>query len=260
MRNIARWMLCGAVLCFFPPSEPKAQDGEVLQSRPVSVMDAMAEDMIRITSDGVQNGFKAEHFRRYAALVRTLDAHLEESGTNRELENRLSEDDAAKLNPALFARITAEYWKKKGIQFDEQELKARLSMNGKSYLETKAAIKRMGGVRALHKAVADALEQKAKDIEAAVSQAVPALHRSRPVVGGRVLDIRPEFLPAQYDLSYLVGLNVDCLCKAMVTEGVILSIACATCPVCQAACAPAAVLLALEKLMEAYGICDPNRC
>ncbi len=260
MRRIARWMLCGAILWFFPPSALKAQEGTASYSQPASVMDAVADEMIRITSDASRNGFKAEHFRRYAALVRALDADLEENGTNREIDGKLDEDDAARLNPALAARITAEYWKKKGVRLDEQELRARLLMNAKSYLDTKAAIKRMGGVRALHKAIADALEEKAKEIEAAASRVDPVLHRDRFAYGARILGIRPEFTPAQYDLSYLVGVNVDCLCKAMVTEGVILTIFCVACPACQPACASAAFLLALEKLMEAYGICDPSRC
>lgn len=262
MKRFTRKMFCGAVLLAFPILGLHARDkaADVIDRQPDSVMDALADEMIRITSDGTRNGIKAEHFRRLAGLVRTFDAHLEENGTNRELDSRLEEDDAFRLNPAQTARVTADYWKTKGVHFDESDLMARLSMESRTYLETKLAIKRRGGVRALHRAIAEAFEQKARELEALAFRDGPSVRRDPVALRGLGIFPRQEFTRAQYDYSDLIGVNVDCLCKAMVTEGQLLTFACLMIPGCEALCVPAAVLLGLEKLMEAYGMCVPSRC
>jgi hypothetical protein len=189
-----------------------------------------------------------------------FDAHLEDKGTNRELNGKLDDEDLYKMNPALGARITVEFWQKKGIHFNENEIAARLSMDAATYRETKKAIKAQGGVRAVHKAIAHALERKAKEFETVAFRGGPAIRNGRIAVADRGAFRQPEFMPVQYDYAWLYRSDMDCLCKAMVTEGVILTIACLTCPVCQPVCVPAAIMLAMEKLFESFGWCVPSRC
>jgi hypothetical protein len=260
MEKIARRNFCAAALVAFPLLRLHAQESEVPYETSDSVLEALADEIILVTADGAERGFKAEHFRRYAGIVRTFDAHLEDKGTNRDLNERLDDEDFYKVNPALTAKITVEYWRKKGIYFNENEFAARLAMDPTSYRETKKAIRKQGGIRAVHKAIAVALDRKAKDYETVALRGGPAIRNGRIAVGEPGTFRQPEFMAAQYDMAWLYGAQMDCLCKAMVTEGVILTIACLTCPGCQAVCVPAGIMLAMEKLFESFGWCVPSRC
>ena len=260
MEKIARRKFCGAAIVAFPLLRLHAQENEVPYDQSDLVLEALADEIVRITADGAGAGFKAEHFRRYAGIVRTFDAHLENKGTNRELNNRLDDEDLYKVDPASTARVTVEYWQKKGIHFNENEFAARLALDPTTYRETKRAIKKQGGVRAVHKAIADALERKAKEYETVAFKGGNAIRNGRIDVGKPGAFRQPEFVAAQYFPPWLSGAQMDCLCKAMVTEGVLLTIVCVVCPVCQAVCIPAAVLLAIEKLIESFGWCTPSSC
>ena len=70
------------------------------------------------------------------------------------------------MNPAHTARITTQYWQKRAIDFDENELAAQLTISPADYREMKKAIKKHGGIRALHKDAADLFERKAKEYDA----------------------------------------------------------------------------------------------
>jgi hypothetical protein len=260
MEIIARRSFCTAALAAFPLLRLHAQEDEVPDETGDSVLDALADEIILVTADGAGRGFKSEHFRRYAGIVRTFDAHLQDKGTNRELNKRLDDEDLYRMNPASAARMTVEYWREKGIHFNENEFAARLAIDPATYRETKRAIKRQGGVRAVHKAIASALDRKAKEYETVAFKGGPAIRNGRIDLSEPGAFRQPEFMAAQYDMGWLYGAQMDCLCKAMVTEGVILTIACLTCPGCQAACVPAGIMLAMEKLFESFGWCVPSRC
>jgi hypothetical protein len=260
MQKIARRKFCESAIMAFPLLSLYAKDRDARSDPSDPVSDALTDEIIRITAEGAQNGFKAEHFRRYAGVIRALDAHLEGNGTNRELNSRLEEDDSYKMNPALGAQITLKYWKKKGVYLNEGDLTARLTMNRTAYMETKMAIKKQGGVRVVHQAIADAFERKAKEFETVAFRGGPVMHNGHIAIRGLDFSRQPEFMNVQYDFRMYVGLNLDCLCKAMVIEGEMLMIACLLCPGCQALCIPAGILLATEKLMEAFGMCVPTGC
>jgi len=260
MQKIARRMFCGAAIAAFPLLRSYSRGADFQDDSPDFVLDTLADEIARITADGAENGFRAEHFRRYAGVIRTFDAHLEDKGTNGEVNKKLDEDDAHRMDPAAAARVIAEYWKKKGLVFNEDDLTASLTIDSRAYGETKRAIKRQGGVRMIHKAVAEVFERKAKEAENAAFRGGPAKHNGRIFVGNPGASRQPEFMAVQFDYTYMNGTSVDCLCKAMVTEGVLLTMACLLCPGCQALCVPAGIMLAIEKLMEAMATCMPQRC
>jgi len=239
-----------AVLAF-PLLRLRSEGGENLFNQSDPVLDTLADEIARIAADGAQSGFKAEHFRRSAAVMRTLDAWLEEKGAARELNRRLEDDDYGKLNPCLLAQETADYWQAHGVYLSKDDLTARLSMDPMAYREMKAVIKKQGGVHALHSAIAAALERRAKEYETAAFKGRVAFPAPRK--------IGATFTTVQFPGLLAFGSNFDCLCRAMVAEGVLLAVVCgaALCPPC---CAPAVVIIVTENLFESMGLCNPNQC
>jgi hypothetical protein len=138
-------------------------------------------------------------------------------------------------------------------------LTALLTMDSKAYKNAKTAIKKQGGVRVVHRRMVEAFERKAKEVETVAFRGGPAMRNGRIAVHGLEAARRPEFMAVQYDYGMSTG-SLDCLCKAMVVEGELLMILCLLWPGCQALCIPAGILIAMEKLMEAFGMCSPTRC
>ena len=223
------------------------------------LMDVLADEFAGTTFDGARNGFGAGHFRQYAGQIRILDAHLENEGINKKLNNKLDEDDYHLLDPDQMVRMTKEYWKEHGVLLNENNLRDQVSLDMDSYWRMKKAIKKGGGVRALHRSVAEALTQKATESETIVFRGGPMIRNGQvafPASGNPVHQIKP----AEYVLDFhsFIGLDLDCLCKAMATEGALLTILCAL--GCVPCCAPAGILLALEILISLFGYCDPSQC
>ncbi len=259
MEEMARRRFCGTALLALPLLCLRAKCSEdLLSDRPDAVIDALADEVTRIAAEGAQNGFKAEHFRRCAGVIRTFDARLEEKGTNRDLNSRLDDDDYYKLNPTFTAQKTVEYWDKHGIYLNKDDLIARLTMNPTAYREMKKNIKRMGGVRVLHANIADALERKAKEYEAAALKGAAVIRNGRVAFHSFGRSPVAEFMPVQYDFMALANSNLDCLCRAMVVEGSLLSLACLV--GCVECCIPGVFLLAMEKFIEGIGVCNPSAC
>ena len=281
MEKIARRMFCGTAMMAFPLLRLHAGAGEDVPLPADAVIDILADQITGITADGAQNGFKAEHFRRYAGLVRTFDAYLEQKGTNREFNDRLDDDDFYRVNPAFTAQVTAQYWQKHAIHFDENALAAQLTIGAAEYRELKRAIKRRGGVQTLHKAVAAAFDLKAKECEDKVIK-IGATFGNPLRLPHRGKLPQPRFMPAQFqippdpsgamppDLAGIVppdlaavlasyGSSLDCLCKALLVEGSVLALFCAM-AVCVPCCPIAAIAIALKNLLEAFHMCDANNC
>jgi hypothetical protein len=265
MEKTTRRIFCGTAMMAFPmlalAAQGKDKHGTVddLSGSEDPLLDALADEFTRVTADGAQNGFKTEHFRHYAEFVRIFDAHLEGRGTNKEIDRRLDEDDFNKLDPARAARNTANYWHKHGIDFREDELAAGLTMDANTYREVKKAIKKQGGVRALHARIADALERKAKEHETAVLRGGPSVQEGRISFPKRKSPLQLQFINVQYELLYALGWNFNCLCRAMQLEGGVLMLLCDTL-ICLPCCAPGAILLALLNILQGLGLCNPNRC
>jgi hypothetical protein len=269
MEKIARRRFCGTALLTLPLFCLPAKGNEDPSDQSDPILDALADEITRIAADGAQNGFKAEHYRRCAGVVRTFDARLEEKGANREVNNRLDDDDFYKLNPSITAQMTVDYWNRHGVRLSTSDLEARLTVDPAAYREIKKRIKRLGGIRVLHASYAAALERKAKE------STIAALREGVAMRNGFVTfpspgNAREKFMAVQYDLDlnnfdlnnldidFFLNTNLDCLCRAMIVEGALLSLAClAGCAPC---CVPAGVLLALEKLFEGCGMCSPSRC
>ena len=155
--------------------------------------------------------------------------------------------------------MTLEYWKKHGVLINESNLRNQIAVDVNSYRSMKRVIKKGGGVRVLHGKVAEALERKARESETAVLRNGPVIRNGRvtfPAAGNTAYQIKPA--SAQYDIHSFIGIDLDCLCKAMAVEGSILALLCVL--GCVPCCAPSAVLLALETLMDSTGICDPDLC
>jgi len=263
MEKIARRSFCGTALLALPLFCIRARAADDLSEQSDFILDNLADEFTRIAADGAQNGFKSEHFRRCAGLIRTFDVRLEEKGTNRDLNSRLEEDDFHKLNPSLTARRTMEYWDKHGIHLGESDLKAQLTMSPADYRQMKKRIKKLGGVRRLHAGIAEALERKATEYEgAAIRGAAAVVQNGRIVFPSSRKTNRPEFTPVQFegilvpDVFWLP--NMDCLCRAMTVEGALLSLACLV--GCVPCCVPAAFMLAFEKFLEGIGLCSPSHC
>ena len=241
-----------------------AKFGEKSSGQSDAVIDSLADEISQITKDGIQNGFKGEHLRRYAGVVRTFDACLEEKGSNQDFDNRLDMDDYSQLNPAYTARITTQYWQKRAINFDEDELAAQMAITPEDYREMKRAIKRRGGIRALNKEVSDLFERKAKEYDANANKDGADFKKGAFRFPFRLQSSRSNFVQVQdfLDPSVLLGMsagiNMDCLCKALSVEASILGIICAA--GCAPCCAAAATMIAVKNLLEAFGACSASRC
>ena len=223
------------------------------------ITDVLADEFARTTFDGARNGFGARHFRQYAGYVRIFDAHLHSEGTNKKLDNKMDEDDYHLLDQDRTVRLTTEYWKKHGVLINENNLRDHISFDMDSYRSMKKAIKKMGGVRILHERVAEALERKARETETVVFRGGPVTRDGNvifPAAGNSPHQIKSVDL--QLDIHSFIGIDLDCLCKAMAVEGSILALLCVL--GCVPCCAPSAVLLALETLMDSTGFCDPTLC
>jgi hypothetical protein len=257
MQKIARRSFCGTALMAFPLLGLSFQDNEGTGASD-RVLDSIADEFARITTDGAQHGFRAEHFRRYASNMRIFDAHMEGRGVNKETNRKLEEEDYPQLNPVRTAQSVVEFWKKHGLYFDQDDLAGSLSIDVKSYKSLKSAIKKNGGVRKLHAKIADSFERKAKEFEAAAYHGGPRIKAGRVTIPRSEVSGRPLFVPAQFDVSMFAGFSLDCLCRAMIIEGSLLSLLCVVglLPCCEIA----AFLLAFEKLMEGLGMCSPNGC
>jgi hypothetical protein len=258
MEKIARRTFCGATILALPLLCLRAQGDEEPFDQSDAVLDTLADEVSRIAADGAQNGFKAEHFRRCAGVIRTFDACLEEEGTNRRLNSRLDDDDFYMLNPSLTAQKTVDYWSKHGLHLDKDDLTARLAMDGNAYRETKRNIKKLGGVRALHASTAGALDRKATEYEASAFKEGPGIRKDRLALASSSRSRRAGFMPVQLDLGMLVGADLDCLCGALIVEGALLALTCVV--GCGPCCIPAVFLLALEKFLEGIGLCTPANC
>jgi|WetSurMetagenome_2_1015567.scaffolds.fasta_scaffold253939_2 hypothetical protein len=290
MEDTTRRKFCGTAILAIPALAVigKAKTTDIdndFSAAPDSIFNSLADEFTRITVDGAQNGFKSEHFRRYAGFMRVFDAQMESKGINRETDKKLDEDDFYKLNPMRSAKLASDFWRKRRIEIREDELTERLTMDWKIYNEWKKAIKKQGGVRALHARVAIAFEQKAKEYETSTLRNGPFIRQGRIEFPRR--EEQAAFVKAQYidpdrlisefvfegvtiplplvgdawSIVESIGFNINyhCLCRAMIVEGAILSLACLL-GLCLPCCAPGAILLAAEKLLEGLGLCSPTKC
>jgi hypothetical protein len=267
MEKMNRRNFCGASLLALPLmnvfAEDKGIDGFSSESDPV--MNALADEFTRTTLDGAHNGFGSTHFRQYAGLVRIFNAHLDAKGTNRRLNKKLDDDDYYLLNPERTVRITMEYWKKRGVILNEDTLTSMAVIDGNSYGSIKKAIKKQGGIEKLHESIAEAFDRMAEEHETTAFRSGLTFHNGSiifPAVRGG--SRRNHFLnvqdvnPGDLDPHMFIGIDLDCLCKAMKVEGALLSILCVT--VCPPCCVPAALMLALATLGESMGFCDSKKC
>jgi hypothetical protein len=289
MEDTTRRKFCGMAILALPAlavlAKAKAIDIDDSPDSADPIFNSLADEFTRITVDGAQNGFKSEHFRRYAGFMRVFDAQMENKAINKETDKKLDEDDFYKLNPFRSARSISDFWRRRKIEIREDELIERLTMDWKTYREWKKAIKKQGGVRALHARVAEAFEKKAKEYETSALRKGPFIQQGRiefPRQEEQAAFVKAQYedpdrlltefifdglilpLPgigAIYDIARSVPLNInyDCLCRAMVVEGSVLSLTCLT-GFCLPCCTPAATLLAVEKLMEGLGMCSPTKC
>ncbi len=262
MERTTRRTFCSAA-ALAVPALPLLAHGKGAGENDVSdrqdlIFNALAGEFVRVTADGAQFGFKAEHFRRYAGFIRVFDAHMESTGLNREFDKRLDEDDFHRLDPARAAKSAVDFWRKHDVDMPEDELTARLMMDRNFYIEGKKAIKKLGGIRAVYAKAAEVFERKAKEYETSSFRGNPVVREGRIVFPRQ--NGQPEFMKVQLDylLSITVGFNLDCLCRAMVVAGAASSLLCilGVPPLC----IPGATLLALEKLMEGLRLCDPGKC
>jgi hypothetical protein len=298
MQKTTRRMFCGTALAALPALGLVAKEQEFRMDNPYDssdpIIEAIADEFAHVTEDGVRNGFKSEHFRRYAGFLRMLDAQMENKGVNKELDKRLDDDDFNRLNPAKSSQFIADFWRKRNMDLRENEM---MNIDWKSYQEGKKGIKKIGGARALTAKAAFLLELKAKQYETSAFRGGPFMREGRIAFPRQTekplfvnvdavyvtslnlgtLDMLDEIfqslqqngtLPSQ-DLasaSNSVGIpdpriraQFDCICKAMIVMAASLAISCAT-MVCVPCCPPAALFMAVEKLMESCGICDSNHC
>jgi hypothetical protein len=263
MEKTTRRTFCGTALVALPLLSIRAGAGadDYFAESSDFILDSLADEFTRIAADGAEHGFKAEHFRRCAGLIRIYDGRLEEKGLNRDLDLRLDDDDFHKLNQRQAAKRTVEYWKKHGMYFDEEDFKRKLTMSPHEYQDIKKKIKKAGGFRKVHAAIAESLERKAAENTALDIKGTATFQKGRVVFPMSRKTDRADFTQAQWELvlPQVFGLpNLDCLCRAMVLEGALLALAClagiAPC------CIPSTFLIALEKLLEGMGLCIPSRC
>ncbi len=269
MKKIGFQSLCvaAAIACLLIC--PRLKAGENLSGRPDPAIDAFADEIAQITMDGAQHGFKAAHFRRYAATVRTLDACLEQRGVHKDFDRKLEEEGLDRIDPGLIAQVTAQYWKKRGIGFEQKDLAMQLSIDTADLRELRKAIKKAGGSRSLLKAVAYAFEKKAKDSELhAVNN--PAFLREGAVrIPGRGSSFHPGFIQVQEigspdasilsDPAFTAGIRLECLCAMLLAGGVALSNACAS-GECEICCPLSALMIAMSNFLEAFHVCSANGC
>lgn len=264
MEKVSRRVFCGTSVMAYPLMNVIAKqkrnsactDTAVLED---PIMDVLADEFAQTTYDGARKGFGSEHFRQYAGYVRIYDAQLYARGTNKKLDKKMDEDDYHLLDPDNTVRMTAEYWKKHGILLNENSLREQVSFDRNSYRLMKKAIKKMGGVRALHRSLADAFEHKAEEAEQSIFRRGPIVRNGQvifPAAGNPVHQIKPVELVL--DVHSFIGIDLDCLCKAMAVEGAILALICVV--GCVPCCTASAVMLALEVLMNTMGGCDPELC
>ena len=260
MGNIARRNFCGAAFLALPLLCIRARAADDLPEPSDVILDNLADEFTRIAADGAQNGFKSEHLRRCAGLIRAYDVRLEEKGTNGDLDHRLDDDDFHRLNPSLAAQRAVEYWNKHGLHLKESVLRANLAMSSNDYQEMKQRIKKSGGVRKLHAGIADALEQKAVGYESYIFRGTAMVHNGRGAIPPSGESNRNVFLQVQDMLTPEIFLlpSMDCFCKAMTVEGALLSLACVV--GCAPCCVPAAIILAFEQFAEGIGLCSPSSC
>ncbi len=258
MEKIARRAFCGTAFMAFPLLNLIAGDDDIRGGEADSVLDVLADEISRITADGARDGFRGEHFRRYAGILRAFDAHLEDNGTNREVNRKFGEEGILPYDAADIARTTAEYWERKGIHFDADDLTSQFGMDPVAFHEIRRAVKRQGGVRTIHRLAAEAFERKAKEVRTAALRGRPAMHNGRIIFARYAASRPPEFMQVQYDFSMMVGSNLDCLCAAMKVEIGVLALLCA-CGVAPA-CVPAGVMGGMLAVMEGLGMCNASRC
>jgi hypothetical protein len=276
MEKMNRRNFCGASIMALPLMNVFAEENGIntLLNETNPVLDTLADEFTRTTLDGVQNGFRAHHFRQYATQVRFFNACLDAEGVNNTLNAKLDEEDYYLLNADNAVQFTVEYWKKHGVLINEEDLAYRMAIDENSYKMTKKAIKKMGGVRKLNERIALAFERKAEKFISTAYQSGLTINNGSiqfPVLSGHgcktgFRNVQYEGLEGFEDLEDLqnldphlfIGLDIDCLCKAMVTEGALLTIMCVT--ICQPCCVPAGILLGISTLMDELGFCDSDRC
>lgn len=276
MEKMNRRNFCGASIMALPLMNVFAEENGIntLLNETNPVLDTLADEFTRTTLDGVQNGFRAHHFRQYATQVRFFNACLDAEGVNNTLNAKLDEEDYYLLNADNAVQFTVEYWKKHGVLLNEDDLAYRMAIDENSYKMTKKAIKKMGGVRKLNERIALAFERKAEKFISTAYQSGLTINNGSiqfPVLSGHgcktgFRNVQYEGLEGFEDLEDLqnldphlfIGLDIDCLCKAMVTEGALLTIMCVT--ICQPCCVPAGILLGISTLMDELGFCDSDRC
>lgn len=258
MQTIGRRTFCGTAVMAFPMLMLHADEKGNRSGQSGTVIDSLADEFTRITTDGAHHGFRGEHFRRYAGIVRTLDAYMEDKGRSTEVNNRLDDDDFDKVNPAFAAHITTEFWNKHGIEFRENDLAAQYAIDRAKYLEIKKAIKKQGGVRALHASIADIFERKAKDHETVALKSGADVRNGRLVLSPPRKSQRSEFTTIQFPFVNPF-MSPDCICLEMVVAGCLMVALCVTliAPEC---CPIAASIFAFEKLLESLGLCRPSDC
>ena len=267
MQEMTRRYFCGASAFALPLARLFAGAAEDDPGAGYSdpVLDVLAEEFARTTTDGAEKGFGSAHFLQYAGQVRLFDAFLEDKGTNAKMDRMLDEDDYYMIDPYGNADAIGEYWKRRGIIFDETHLVRAASLDARSYRTVKREIKKQGGVRELHRRVAAAFERKAEEV-ASIGLGSGLTMRGgllrfpahpRPAAAGALKNVQLEFF-APADPTLFEGVDLDCLCKAMKVEGAVLSILCAS--ICQPCCVPAAIIVALATLMESVGFCNPENC
>lgn len=265
MQQLARRSFCGTALIALPALCLNAKNGAVplehVGEESDAIIDSLTDEIARIAAEGAKSGFRAEHLRRCANIVRVFDARIAEKGTLREADRRLSENDHHKHNPAVAARNATAYCRKHGIQLNEDDLRTRLAVDSSSYRDTKLQIRKMGGLATFHAAIADALERQATEQAGAVIKG-NAILRNGIVTFPSARLREAGFVNAQYDINpnVMIGMSgqLDCLCKALMVESAILAILCFT--VCPPCCAAAGILAALERLLTAFGACQASSC
>ena len=267
MEKMNRRSFCGASLMTLPLMSVFAEENGIgnFLGETDPVLETLVDEFSRTTLDGTRNGFSAAHFRQYAGQVRFFNAYLNAKGAGTSLNKKLDENDYYLLNQGSTVRLTLEYWKKRGILFNESNLTDQLGIDEYSYGRVKRSIKKLGGIQTLNEKIAEAFENEARKYESAAYQSrlkmqqgsirFPALHRQ---------GCSTDFKNVQYenfdymDPHLFIGLDPNCLCKAMITEAALLSIGCVT--VCQPCCVPAALMLAFATLMEELDFCDTDKC
>jgi hypothetical protein len=285
MQKMNRRNFCGAALLTLPLMKGFAQENTLddWQESQDPVMDILAGEFARVTLEGARSGFKGEHFRQYAAQMRIFDAHLESLGTNRKLNASLDADDYQPLDPGQTARMMVEFWKMHGILFDENAMTDQMTIDLNSYRAVKRMIKSRGGVRKLHRRIADLFDRKADEFRSGDFRSGLTIYdgsvkfprfSSGSSCKGTFLNVQdfPGFIPGfdgdipdsiddlPENIQWAIAndLNIDCLCKAMKVEGAVLTLLCVS--VCQPCCIPAAVMIAIATLLQNLGYCHPERC